>query len=404
MMIIGASVLFGRELTNSFDVPGLDSQQAIDLLADANSERAGTTAEVVLAPLDTDATFFDSPLARQSLAEIQAELTALPNIVSTSDPTGSLAVGPDAATAAGSMSLITYIIDIPSWAPQMASMIGLGVGIDYALFLVTRHREHLAQGMAVDESIGRAVATAGQAVIFAGGTVVIAILGLALAGVPFSSCPSEGSTPQPVEHRCGLWRARHGLPVGLGCWPHRARVITSAALIMISVFGGFIFGNDPTIKMFGVGLATAIFVDASIVRMILVPATIKLMGDANWWLPNWLDRLLPTIDMEGESGTHCRLRPPRHGDHRWSRELRADLSSRCGFHLVLISWLSWKTVRVPNWVDLFVAITGVGYVIDAIGMLTSDTYSADITRVTFIGEVVLLFWLLIKGRSTGARA
>jgi RND superfamily putative drug exporter len=81
-----------------------------------------------------------------------------------------------------------------------------------------------------------------------------------------------------------------------------ARVITSAALIMIAVFGGFIFGNDPTIKMFGVGLATAIFVDASIVRMILVPATMKLMGDANWWLPNWLDRLLPAIDIEGDSG------------------------------------------------------------------------------------------------------
>jgi putative drug exporter of the RND superfamily len=79
-----------------------------------------------------------------------------------------------------------------------------------------------------------------------------------------------------------------------------ARVITSAALIMISVFGGFIFGNDPTIKMFGLGLATAIFVDASIVRMVLVPATMKLMGDANWWLPDWLDRLLPTIDIDGD--------------------------------------------------------------------------------------------------------
>ena len=63
-------------------------------------------------------------------------------------------------------------------------MIGLGVGIDYALFLVTRHREHLARGMTIEESVGRAVATAGQAVIFAGGTVVIAILGLAVAGVP----------------------------------------------------------------------------------------------------------------------------------------------------------------------------------------------------------------------------
>ena len=64
-------------------------------------------------------------------------------------------------------------------------MIGLGVGIDYALFLVTRYREFLAQGMTVEEAVGRAVATAGQAVVFAGGTVVIAILGLAVAGIPF---------------------------------------------------------------------------------------------------------------------------------------------------------------------------------------------------------------------------
>ena len=80
------------------------------------------------------------------------------------------------------------------------------------------------------------------------------------------------------------------------------RVITSAALIMISVFLGFVLGDDPTIKMFGLGLATAIFVDATIVRMVLVPATMKLMGDAYWWIPAWLDRLLPTIHIEGETG------------------------------------------------------------------------------------------------------
>ena len=81
-----------------------------------------------------------------------------------------------------------------------------------------------------------------------------------------------------------------------------ARVITSAALIMISVFGGFVFGSDPTTKMFGLGLATAIFVDATIVRIVLVPATMKLLGDANWWLPAWLDRILPTIDIDSEAG------------------------------------------------------------------------------------------------------
>jgi len=81
-----------------------------------------------------------------------------------------------------------------------------------------------------------------------------------------------------------------------------ARVITSAALVMISVFLGFVLGEDPVIKMLGLGLATAIFVDATIVRVVLVPAMMKLMGDANWWIPGWLDRLLPTIDIEGEAG------------------------------------------------------------------------------------------------------
>jgi RND superfamily putative drug exporter len=79
------------------------------------------------------------------------------------------------------------------------------------------------------------------------------------------------------------------------------RVITSAALIMISVFLSFVLGDNPTVKMVGIGLATAVLVDATIIRMVLVPATMKLLGDANWWLPGWLDRLLPNLDIEGES-------------------------------------------------------------------------------------------------------
>jgi putative drug exporter of the RND superfamily len=502
------------------------------------------------------------------------------------------------ALGISSMSLITYLIEIPSWAPQIASMVGLGVGIDYALFIVTRHRELLARGLTVEESVGRATATAGQAVIFAGGTVVIAILGLGLAGVPFMTSagvavsvtvllmvvasvtllpaflglaghrinrfairrhrpsdvavtggawqrwgrhvsknawayavgvtvallaltapvlslrlgfPDEGSLPESrtqrraydlvadgfgpgvngplviavdiskdpsvveplrkavqadrgvaavapaqvntdagvatlvafantapqddatldtvqrlraevfpqvlrgspasahiggqtatfgdignrVNDRLPLFiaavillsvlllmvvfrsivvpikaalmnllsiGAAYGVLVMVFQWgwgksiiglettvpvlafipmfmfavlfglsmdyevfllsrvreqylltgdndtsvihgiASTARVITSAALIMISVFLGFVLGDDPVTKMFGLGLATAIFVDATIVRMVLVPATMKLMGNANWWLPGWLDRLLPAIDIDGEAG------------------------------------------------------------------------------------------------------
>ena len=704
-LVIGMSAGFGRELEDSFAVPGLDSQQAIELLSEAQSDRAGLTAQIVVTPLDPTTTFFESASAQAELAKIQAGAAALEHVLFTTDPAAALAADPASAAQSGSvspdgrvalirvqypviedlsasdlealkefrlavsagsslqiemggdlfssfqepetgigemiglvaaviillaafgsviamglpigmalfglalgissMSLINYLVDIPSWAPQMASMIGLGVGIDYALFLVTRHREFLGQGMTVAESVGRSAATAGQAVIFAGGTVVIAILGLAVSGVPFMTAagiatsivvlimvaasitllpaflglaghrvngrisrrvrmaakadaaaaadhvtpgwerwgshvannawpyaigvtvlllaltapvlslqlgfPDEGTLPDTrterraydlvaegfgpgvngplviaidtsqdasqvqdlstqiradpgiaavlpaeinaeagvativafpntapqddatldtvkrirseiinplfdssparahvggatagfadigdrVNDRLPLFiaavivlsflllmfvfrsilvplkaallnllsiGAAYGVLVMVFQWgwgagliglestvpivsfipmfmfailfglsmdyevfllsrvreeylvtgdndssvihgiASTARVITSAALIMISVFLGFVLGDDPTIKMMGLGLATAIFVDATIVRVVLVPATMKLMGDANWWIPGWLDRVLPTIDIEGEGG------------------------------------------------------------------------------------------------------
>jgi len=78
-----------------------------------------------------------------------------------------------------------------------------------------------------------------------------------------------------------------------------ARVITAAAAIMISVFLAFVLGDTRVIKLFGLGLASAIFIDATLVRMLLVPATMELLGDANWWLPRWLSRLLPDVDVDG---------------------------------------------------------------------------------------------------------
>ena len=698
VLVIGASGAFGRDLEDSFEVPGLDSQQATELLTAARSDQAGLTAQMVVTPRDDHATFFDSADARAALTQVQGGVTALPHVLRTSDPAGALAAGSEAAVRSGtvsrngrvalvriqypvleelnaddlenlktfgdhagegsplrlemggdlffafeepetgtgeliglvaaavilllafgsliamglpigialfglalgisSMSLITYLIDIPSWAPELGSMVGLGVGIDYALFLVTRHREHLARGMPVEESVGRAVATAGQVVVFAGGTVVIAILGLAVAGVPFMTAgglaiavivlimvvasvsllpaflglagpwinrlglrrnhardgatvssgwlrwgehvskhawayaigvtvlllaltapvlalrmgnPDEGALPETRTERraydlvaagfgpgingplviavdiskdpsvvgplLGAVGADEGiaavappevnaeagvatlvafpttgpqddatrdtlerlrtdvLPPVLAQSPARAhvggqtasfadvsdrvndrlplfiaavillsflllilvfrsivvplkaalmnllsigasygvlvmvfqwgwgagliglestvpiisfipmfmfailfglsmdyevfllsrvrelylatgdndtsvihgiagtaRVITSAALIMISVFLGFALGDDPATKMFGLGLATAIFIDATIVRLVLVPAAMTLLGDASWWMPRWLDRLLPAIDLEGHAG------------------------------------------------------------------------------------------------------
>ncbi len=78
-----------------------------------------------------------------------------------------------------------------------------------------------------------------------------------------------------------------------------ARVITAAAMIMVFVFGSFVLNGDPTIKQFGVGLAVAVILDATVVRCLLVPALMLLMGKVNWWMPRWLDRVVPHVSIEG---------------------------------------------------------------------------------------------------------
>ncbi len=94
------------------------------------------------------------------------------------------------------------------------------------------------------------------------------------------------------------------------------RVITAAATIMVFVFGGFVLNGDPTVKQFGVGLAVAVILDATIVRCLLVPALMIMMGQVNWYMPAWLDRLVPHISIEGaeffekrEARTPSKLEP-----------------------------------------------------------------------------------------------
>ena len=87
------------------------------------------------------------------------------------------------------------------------------------------------------------------------------------------------------------------------------RVITAGALIMVCVFLSFITDPSPFVKMIGLGLATAIAIDATVVRMVLVPATMALMGRANWWLPGWLDRMLPHLSIESDALTQPSTSP-----------------------------------------------------------------------------------------------
>ena len=94
-------------------------------------------------------------------------------------------------------------------------------------------------------------------------------------------------------------RTRHNATAVADGLAATARVITAAALIMVAVFSAFVLGDDRGLKLFGLGLAVAVLIDATVVRMVLVPATMELLGDRNWWIPRWLDRILPRVHIEG---------------------------------------------------------------------------------------------------------
>lgn len=109
-------------------------------------------------------------------------LAAFGSVIAMSIPIGTAILG--LATGSAGIGILAGAISVPDVSPMLAAMIGLGVGIDYALFVVTRHRQHLSEGLSVADAAGRANATAGQSVLFAGTTVVIALAGLVLADVP----------------------------------------------------------------------------------------------------------------------------------------------------------------------------------------------------------------------------
>jgi putative drug exporter of the RND superfamily len=102
---------------------------------------------------------------------------------------------------------------------------------------------------------------------------------------------------QMREHYKQNGDARRAVVEGLA---NTGRVITSAAAIMVCVFTSFVLNGDPLVKEFGVGLAVAIAIDSTLVRCLLVPAVMVLLGDRAWWLPGWMDRLLPRVSIEGE--------------------------------------------------------------------------------------------------------
>lgn len=105
---------------------------------------------------------------------------------------------------------------------------------------------------------------------------------------------------------------------------HSSRVVVAAAIIMVSVFASFVFTDEPMIKQFGFALAVGVLIDAFLVRMTLVPAVMSLLGGKAWWIPRWLDRLLPTIDIEG--GDHTDPPQPQRAQTDGARRAKAPAS------------------------------------------------------------------------------
>jgi uncharacterized membrane protein YdfJ with MMPL/SSD domain len=103
------------------------------------------------------------------------------------------------------------------------------------------------------------------------------------------------------EHFVHTGDARDAVVTGLA---QSGRVVTTAALIMFTVFGSFALSSDATIKAVGLSLAFGVLVDAFVVRMTIVPAVMTLLGRSAWWLPRWLDRALPNLDIEGAQVLH----------------------------------------------------------------------------------------------------
>ena len=240
------------------------------------------------------------------------------------------------------------------------------MAVDYGLFLMARHREQMDAGMGLIASAARAEGTSGAAIVVAGGTVVISILGLYVSGVAFvgalglaaavvvavtigaaygvivaifqwgwgasligvhTTLPIPAYVPMLVfaivfglsmDYEVFLLSRVHEAWIETGD-PHRAvavgigataRVITTAAAIMVVVFASFVLSTDPTVKMLAIGMAFAVLIDASLVRMILVPSVMALLDARAWWMPRWLEPIVPHLQLEEGSAAPASAAEP----------------------------------------------------------------------------------------------
>ncbi len=221
------------------------------------------------------------------------------------------------------ITAVASVLTIASASTTVALMLGLSCGIDYGLFILSRHRTNLLNGMTPEESVPLAMGTAGSSVVFAALTVIIALCGLTVVGIPFLTVmglAAAASVTVALAIIFGLSSdyevfvvsrikeeytrngdARRAVQRGTAL---SARVVTAAALIMFSIFVAFMFTSDPTIKAIGFSFAAGVFLDAFVVRLTLVPAVMAIIGSRIWYHPRWFARHVPDPDIEGRRLEH----------------------------------------------------------------------------------------------------
>jgi RND superfamily putative drug exporter len=315
--------------------PDTSQRQAYDLLADGFGP--GFNGPLVLVATAPDAA------ARQDLADLRGEVAATPGVAAVSEPTfnpaGDVAVfnampttAPQDAETADVVHRLRDVV-VPTatdgsdldvlvggntagfvdldrqMSARLPILIGVVVALAFVLLMVAFRsilvplKAALMNLLSVGAAYGVIVAVFqwgwGKDLVGLSETVpIVSWVPMFLFAILFGlSMDYEVFLLSRIrEEYVRTGDARGSVARGLAA---TARVITAAALIMIAVFLAFVAYPEPVTKMVGLGLAVAVFVDATVVRMLLVPSLMVLMGRANWWLPRWLDRILPRVHIEG---------------------------------------------------------------------------------------------------------
>ena len=322
------------------DPPASTSRQAYDLLADGFGPGFSAPLLLTVQGQTDDALQFAADTVGDQLSRVDGVALVNPAVLNPNGDTALLRVVPttspqDNATA----GLVDTLRDrsIPAAAAGTGLTIDVGgsVAADLDTTRGTSDRLPLFFGGILLVSflllmtVFRSVAVAAKAVVMnvLATAAAFGVLALAVSGGPLGDLVGiPEATPVPIQLPIGIFAVLFGLSMDYEIFllsrikeeydrtgdnalavadglAKSARVITAGAAVMVTVFASFVLGDAVLGKMFGIGLAAAIFIDATLIRMVLVPATMELLGDRNWWLPGWLDRLLPNIHVEGHEVT-----------------------------------------------------------------------------------------------------